>query len=634
MLTVREGWAQALEDGLREMVRMRQLTGPAGEFWAGYLSAAAKITGATRGYLLLRDAAQPDRLKKLAEWSASGQGHASPAVQLFLRSMGKTLEETVTQGQALLPLSGSLELATDFSVAALVPLPAGAREHCVVACLVEQTAVEQARESLARLRLVADVPAAYRQQREIEASRQEAERFASVLDTLVLVNQEKRFLSAALSLCNALATRFRCERVTLGWLDGGYVRLQAISRVDRFDKHMAAVKAIEVLMEESLDQDDEIVWPAPESSKLVAREHAQYSRDQSASNLCSVPLRGGGKPVAVLTCERAEGAFTEAELEQLRLAADQTSARLMELKRVDRWFGSRWAAAGREALAGLLGPEKTWAKLGVLAGAAGLVVLFLPIFNYRAEGSFILRSGDVAFLTSPFDGYISQSTTRPGDVVSSNAVLLKLDTSDLELEEANAVAEVNRYLREAEKARADAERLRAAGRVVGLADMRINQALAEQAQKRLEILRFRLRQAELRAPFDSIVVEGDLRQRLGSPVKLGDPLFRLAKLNPIYVEAEIEENDVHEILEKSTGEIAFVTQPKLKFPIRIQRIEPAALPKEGKNVFVVRCELAGRIEPWWRPGMSGVCKINVEKRTLWWILTHRTADFLRLFFWW
>jgi len=32
--------------------------------------------------------------------------------------------------------------------------------------------------------------------------------------------------------------------------------------------------------------------------------------------------------------------------------------------------------------------------------------------------------------------------------------------------------------------------------------------------------------------------------------------------------------------------------------------------------------------------MSGLCKLKVEKRTLFWILTHRTVDFLRLALWW
>jgi len=32
--------------------------------------------------------------------------------------------------------------------------------------------------------------------------------------------------------------------------------------------------------------------------------------------------------------------------------------------------------------------------------------------------------------------------------------------------------------------------------------------------------------------------------------------------------------------------------------------------------------------------MSGVAKINVGKRNIMWIFTHRTIDYLRIFFWW
>jgi hypothetical protein len=32
--------------------------------------------------------------------------------------------------------------------------------------------------------------------------------------------------------------------------------------------------------------------------------------------------------------------------------------------------------------------------------------------------------------------------------------------------------------------------------------------------------------------------------------------------------------------------------------------------------------------------MSGLVKLEAGKRTLFWILTHRTVDFLRLLLWW
>src|SRR6185436_5650453 len=174
----------------------------------------------------------------------------------------------------------------------------------------------------------------------------------------------------------------------------------------------------------------------------------------------------------------------------------------------------------------------------------------------------------------------------------------------------SAVAEMNRYLREAEKARA----------AKSLADMRIAQALGDQAKARLDLMRYRIARAVVQVPFAGVVVEGDLRDRLKAPVKQGDTLLKLARLDTLYVEAEINERDIHEILGRTNGEIAFVSQPKLKFPIRIATVEPAAMPKKDANVFLVRCAFDGGPQPWWRPGMSGICKLSVQKRTLFWIL--------------
>lgn len=95
------------------------------------------------------------------------------------------------------------------------------------------------------------------------------------------------------------------------------------------------------------------------------------------------------------------------------------------------------------------------------------------------------------------------------------------------------------------------------------------------------------------------------------------------------------ERDVHEVHAGQSGEIAFASRPHFSFPIRIERVEPAAEVREKEgNVFVVRAEFAGPAESWWRPGMSGVCKVNAGKRNLFWIFTHRSMDWLRLHLWW
>jgi multidrug resistance efflux pump len=194
----------------------------------------------------------------------------------------------------------------------------------------------------------------------------------------------------------------------------------------------------------------------------------------------------------------------------------------------------------------------------------------------------------------------------------------------LAIEEANALADQVRYDRESEKARA----------TNGLAEMRIAQALSDQAKARLDMARLRLQQSNIRATFDGVIVEGDLRERIGAPVKQGDALFKTTKLKGMYVEGEINQRDIQNVKVNAHGEFAFVTQPKLKYPFTVERIYPAAVTKEAENIFVFRGTTQGSPANWWRPGMSGLVKVEAGKRTLFWILTHRTVDFLRMWLWW
>ena len=386
---------------------------------------------------------------------------------------------------------------------------------------------------------------------------------------------------------------------------------------------MAAAQALEVAMEECVDQDEEILWPAAEGTNTVARDHEKFAAEQKSGHVCSLPLRLEGKVVGVLMCERAEPAFTTVELQQIRLGCDQVVRRLSELKDHDRWFGARWAAQARDYFSRWLGPEHTWSKATAIFMALVLVALFVVRVNYRVEGNFILRSDEAEYLTAPFDGYIDQVFVRTGDPVEKGHALVTLNRSELLLEQSAALADLARYQRESEKSRA----------ANNVAEMRIGLAMAQQAQARLDLVRYRLENAVIKAAFDGIVVEGDLRERIASPVKQGDAMFKVARIDTLYAEAEVSERDVREILGKSRGEIALVTQPKIKYPVTMQVVQPAAVTKKDGNVFLVRLKPENGAVQWWRPGMTGLCKISTEKRTLFWILTHRTVDFLRMKLW-
>jgi GAF domain-containing protein len=133
---------------------------------------------------------------------------------------------------------------------------------------------------------------------------------------------------------------------------------------------MAAAQALEDVMEEALDQDCEIVVPAPAHSTAVARSHVQYAHTQGAGHLLSLPLRVGGQALAVLTAERRSGEFDDAQRWEMRLICELVASRLATLQQQERWVGARWADAARTGLGRLWGVEHSLAKLAVLCAVA------------------------------------------------------------------------------------------------------------------------------------------------------------------------------------------------------------------------------------------------------------------------
>jgi hypothetical protein len=608
----------------QEIHRLRTWDGEPCDFWPRLASLLAGVAGAARSLILIKGVQNGGGWKRIADQSQSSPGSAS-VLKDFLNRQAELAESASADDTP--QVTGLNEGRSGEDAPYALALRLQLRDPgtlCVSVLLLTGSSQAHAQHAAQRINLLRDIPQSFELFRESLRAQADAQKFAVVLDLVAAMDSENRFLAAGLALANAVADHFKCDRVSLGWLEHRYVFLKVMSRTENFNRQMAAASALESIMEECLDQDEDIVVPPPSGSTAVCRDHENYATERRAIHVASFPLRLSGKPVAVLTCERASRPFAWTELQQLRLTSDLVTRRLAELKRWDRWFGARWATEWRDRAARWIGPEHTGTKILALLIAVALGLLFFLPVPYRVEARFQLRSDEVAYLTAPYEGYIRNVLVRPGEVVAASDALLTLDTEELELEEIAALADLNRFQREAEKAQA----------TVALAEMRIAEALAQQAQARLDLIRYRLGHAALRAPFASVVVEGDLRDRIGAPVKPGDALIRVARLDQMYVEAEVDQRDIQELTGIERGQIAFVSQPRSKYPVRVERIEPSAVPRRSENVFLVRCALESPAETWWRPGMTGVCKLEVGRRSIAWIFTRRTADFLRLFLWW
>lgn len=604
------GYLQALEN----LQKLRSFEGEPARFWPLYVHQLVIAAGAASGLIAIREERPQPHWKPLALSPANLK--AGGVSEAMLAGAEEHLQDCLREGAARWGEAGNQLAAVRLQTGAV-------QEVCLAVFLLEAGDPCPHKEILRRLSLACDIPAGYQLLRVAAESRTRVEQLASVLDLMVLLNAEKKLLPAAMRLCNEMCSRHRCERVSLGWLEGGYVRLQAISHTDQFDRKTEAVQLLEAAMEEALDQNAEIVWPQDDDGGTVRRDHRNFARGQDVAHLCSLPLRVDDQAVGVCTCERAARPFAETELRLLRLSCDQAARRLSDLKRNDRWLGARLAAEAREALGRLLGFEHTWLKLLALLAAAGLGFLFLGRVPYRVKAPVALRTDDVAYVTAPFDGHLEQVRFRVGDAVKQGEELLSLDRTSLLLREAELIAEQNRYLGEMEKARAYA----------ATADMRITQAMYDQAFARHELVRYQLAQAAVRSPLSGVVIEGDLAERIGTPVQQGDLLFKLARIERLYAEVEVKEADVQELAEGMAGRISLASRPQESWPIRVLRVEPAAVAREKGNAFVVRCLLEGSPQAWWRPGMTGMARLEAGRRRPVWVLTHRTVDFLRLRLW-
>lgn len=609
-----------LTTGLVERLhRLRAFEGPPAAFWPEFAAALAALAGSPRLWLLTR--AEPSEAWRLL--AATAEGNASPPPAAAAASAGLTPAHlAVAQSAAAEEIAGRDEPPPALSGLAL---RGGDEARACVAVWESPPGLSPA-ERAARvqaLRLVADVPASYRLHREHARLRAERGGGAHALDLLAALRARPTFQEAAFGLVNELAQHFRCAQVGLGWLSGGYARLRALSHRESFDSKMSSVRAIEAALEEAIDQDDELLWPAPDAAR-VTRDLARCADQLGARHLAVVPLRHGPAPLGALLLQRQDEPFTAAELRALRIVADEVAEPLLSRHRRDRWWGARLRADVEAWLRARWSLEHPWLKLGALALLGLLAFACLVPTPYRAEAVFVLRPADQVLVGAPFDGYLLRAEITPGDAVAADAPLFTLDDATLRLREGSLRAELGRH-------RAEAERARGEGRS---AEMRIAQAQAEQAAAELELVLHQLASATARAPFAGLVLDdADLRERVGAPVRRGDLLLRLARADRLYAELDLPERAIDDIRPDALVSLAFASRPDLTFSARVERIEPVAVAREGGGVFVLRAEFTEPPPDWARPGMTGVAKVAVGDRTWAWRLTHRLVDWLRLKLW-
>lgn len=445
---------------------------------------------------------------------------------------------------------------------------------------------------------------------------------ASLFEIIATPLEHESFGASASSFVTELATRFDCDRVSLGFEKRGRIVLSSVSHSALFSERANLTRALEAAMDEAFDQQAIVVWPASGHS-LVTRAHEELARESDARAICSVPVVYGESFVGVVSFERGQDApFDDAELELIDTAVAIAGPVLELQRREERWLPAKAADSLRAAAVKLVGPRHVALKLTAVLLVALLLFMALAKGDFRVSADAMIEAEELRAAVAPFDGYVADAPVRAGDRVAEGDLLVTLDERDLSLERARWASQFDQLQKEYRQLMAERD----------AAQLRILTAEMDQARARLGLAEQQLAKTRLVAPFDGVVVTGDLSQQLGAPVQRGDLLFEVAPLSGYRLVLDVDERDIDEIAVGQTGSFVFSSFPDQSFTFEVEKITPVSDAKEGANTFRVEAQLDASLEGM-LPGMKGVAKVDVDRRRLLWIWTHDVVDWLRVKLW-
>ncbi len=463
--------------------------------------------------------------------------------------------------------------------------------------------------------------------RQLVLQRRETElaRVATLNELMATALQFRELQPSALAVANDLARRLRCDRVAIGFDEAGQVVPLVLSHAATFDKKSDLVRTLGEAMDEVLDLGSSVAHPAPDGDELGGLAHAEAARALQADAMLSVPLVHAGATIGVITLERhgATAAF-DAEERRLVQALGITLGPVWALQRENgRHLLQRARDSARSALQALLGPQRPGFKLIGIVLAAALLVVTLFHTEYRISARTAIEGATQLAAVAPFEGFIATGFVRAGDTVKKGQPLAQLDDRDLKLERARWASEREQASRKYQVAMAAADR----------SAMAVLAAQVNQAEAQLALAEEKLARATLIAPFDGVVVSGDLSQQIGTPVEQGRLLFEIAPLADYRVVLQVDDRDMARLATAQRGELVLSSLPGLNLPITVTTITPVATQRDGRNVFRVEAQIDGGNPARLRPGMEGIGKVGVGQHSLLWIWTHGFTDWLRLTLW-
>ena len=446
--------------------------------------------------------------------------------------------------------------------------------------------------------------------------------YTSVVGLLAACFEQNSYSEVLISLGSELTRLLNCDRVAIGEFKDNYSKVVAISNNAQFDQHANLLQKIADAMDEAIEQDCVVVVPDAKALS-IQRAHQEVVRKFGYGSLLTVPMLHGGEFIGAVTLLRSEEQPFDNDTVRLCQQALALIAPYLALKKLDEQALSvKIALKLKQRLADLFGVKQFKLKLTALSLLILLLISAMLRGDFRLTADAVLEGKIQRVVAAPISGFLQSAAVRAGDTVRQGEVMANLDDAELQLELSKLDGQLQKFRREYREALSGGD----------LVKVRVISAQIDQADAEMELTRQQLQKITLTAPFDGVVIEGDLSQKLGSPVERGSTLFKIAPLAGYRIILKVDESLISYVREGQKGALVLASMPSQTFPLLVQKITAVAKTDSGKNIFRVEASLENAPELL-RPGMEGIGKIEAGRASLLWIGSHEMLAWLRLWIW-
>lgn len=461
--------------------------------------------------------------------------------------------------------------------------------------------------------------------RELQILERKTERIGSVMEVLATALGQHPLQHTLFELANHLARQLRCSRVAIGLTDGTSLRVTALSHAAWFEKNANLVKLYGAAMEDAHDQLTVVQYEDTTEGQNDEPNtaHGRLARESGARSIISAPLQLGAHCLGVLTLERnSDERFSADDRIWIETFAGLLPAIVDQKLRAERSYVARLRDDTRSLANKLFGPKHLILKFATSVTVAIVAALMLIQIDYRVSAKTVIEGETQRAIVAPFASYVAASNVRPGDLVHKGQVMCTLDDNDLRLEH-------NKWKSSLEQ---NIGKLREAMAKHDLAAFQVLNAQIRENEAQLALAEERLARASITAPFDGVVIAGDLSQLIGSPVEQGKKLFEIAPLEAYRVILQVDEREIRHVQAGQHGRLVISGIVGEPIAFSVSKVTPVATAEDGRNFFRVEARLE-KAPAHLRPGMEGIGKVSVGDQRLWWIVTHTFTDWLRLTLW-